>query len=157
MFGADDVPRPGREPGGPRAPGAAQPSQPPEARGDGPRTQRGVVLGHHPAAGAGEVAGGIEEAKDFCREFFQWYNTEHRHGGIGLLAPQQVHLGHAPAVIEHRQKVLAAAYAARPDRFVGGPPGAAELPVEVWINRALPVTAVDGAEPANGGKEGSLN
>ena len=68
-----------------------------------------------------------------------------------------VHLGRAPAVIEHRQKVLAAAYAARPDRFVGGPPRAAELPVEVWINRALPVTAVDGAEPANGGKEGSLN
>ena len=98
--------------------------------------------------------GSIEEAKDFCRAFFQWYNTEHRHGGIGLLTPEQVHLGHAPAVIEHRQKVLAAAYAARPDRFVGGPPGAAELPVEVWINRALPVTAVDGAEPANGGKGG---
>ncbi len=31
--------RPGREGGGPRAPGAAQPSQPPEARGGGPRTQ----------------------------------------------------------------------------------------------------------------------
>ena len=59
-----------------------------------------------------------------------------------------------PTVIEHRQKVLAAAYAARPDRFVGGPPRAAELPLEVWINRALPVTAIDGAEPANGGKEG---
>ena len=101
--------------------------------------------------------GSIEEAKDFCREFFQWYNTKHRHGGIGLLTPEQVHLGHAPAVIEHRQKVLAAAYAAPPDRFVGGPPRAAELPVEVWINRALPVTAVDGAEPANGGREGSLN
>ena len=36
--------------------GAAQPSQPPEARGDGQGTQRGVGLGHHPAAGAGEVA-----------------------------------------------------------------------------------------------------
>ena len=101
--------------------------------------------------------GCIEEAKDFCRAFFQWYNTEHRHGGIGLLTPQQVHLGRAPEVIEHRRNVLAAAYAARPDRFVGGPPRAAKLPVEVWINRALPVTAVDGAEPANGGKEGSLN
>ena len=101
--------------------------------------------------------GSIEEAKDLCREFFLWYNTQHRHGGIGLLTPEQVHLGHAPAVIEHRQKVLAAAYAARPDRFVGGPPRAAELPDEVWINRALPVTAVDEAESANGGKEGSLN
>ena len=99
----------------------------------------------------------IEEAKDFCRTFFQWYNTEHRHGGIGLLTPQQVHLGRAAEVIEHRQNVLAAAYAARPDRFVGGPPKATELPAEVWINRALPVTSANGAEPANGGKEGSLN
>ena len=31
----------------------------------------------------------IEEAKDFCRTFFQWYNTEHRHGGIGLSRPSK--------------------------------------------------------------------
>ena len=78
----------------------------------------------------------IEEAKDFCRKFFKWYNTEHRHGGIGLLTPEQVHLGRAIEVIENRRKVLAAAYAARPDRFVGGPPKAAEIPAEVWINRS---------------------
>ncbi len=101
--------------------------------------------------------GSIADAKDFCREFFQWYNTQHRHGGIGLLTPEQVHLGRALEVIEHRQNVLAAAYAAHPDRFVGGPPRAVKLPEEVWINPALPVTAVDGAESANGGKEGSLN
>ena len=35
--------------------------------------------------------GNIEQAKDFCREFFPWYNAEHRHGGIGLLTPDQVH------------------------------------------------------------------
>ena len=29
---------------------------------------------------------------------FRWYNNEHRHGGIGLLTPQQVHLGRAPEV-----------------------------------------------------------
>ena len=101
--------------------------------------------------------GSIEEAKDFCREFFQWYNTEQRHGGIGLLTPQQVHFGRAPEVIEHRQNVLAAAYDARPDRFGGGVPRAAKLPVEVWINRALLVAAADGAESTAGGKESSLN
>ena len=69
----------------------------------------------------------IEEAKDFCRRFFPWYNLEHRHGGIGLLTPGQVHLGRAPEVIRQRQDVLAAAYAARPERFVAGPPRAAEL------------------------------
>ena len=106
--------------------------------------------------------GSIEEAKDFCREFFSWYNTEHRHGGIGLLTPGQVHFGRAPEVIRRRQEVLAAAYATRPDRFVAGPPRAAELAAEVWINRPIPVSAVDGGEAAaegNGadGKEGSLN
>ena len=98
--------------------------------------------------------GSIEEAKDFCRGFFQWYNTEHRHGGIGLLTPEQVHFGRAPKVIENRRQVLAAAYVARPDRFVKGPPKAAELPDEIWINRALSVTSVVGAEPVNRGKGG---
>ena len=106
--------------------------------------------------------GSIEDAKDFCRDFFTWYNAEHRHGGIGLLTPGQVHFGRAPEVIRQRQEVLAAAYAARPDRFVAGPPSAAELAAEVWINRPIPVSAVDGREAAAegsgvDGKEGSLN
>ena len=106
--------------------------------------------------------GSIEDAKDFCRDFFTWYNAEHRHGGIGLLTPGQVHFGRAPEVIRRRQQVLAAAYAARPDRFVAGPPSAAELTAEVWINRPIPVSAVDGREAAAegsgaDGKEGSLN
>ena len=63
----------------------------------------------------------IGEAKDFCRAFFRWYNTEHRHGGIGLLTPQQVHLGRAPEVIEHRRNVLAAALR-RPARPLRGWP-----------------------------------
>ena len=106
--------------------------------------------------------GSIEQAKDFCRDFFTWYNAEHRHGGIGLLTPEQVHFGRAPAVIKHRQEVLAAAYAARPDRFVAGPPRTAVLSAEVWINRPLPVSAVDGKRHAadgrdGDGKEGSLH
>ena len=95
--------------------------------------------------------GNIEEAKDFCRQFFSWYNTRHRHGGIGLLTPEQVHFGRAPEVIRQRQEVLAAAYAARPDRFVAGPPRTAELSVEVWINRPLAVSPVDGREVPRSG------
>ena len=104
----------------------------------------------------------IEEAKAFCRSFFTWYNGEHRHGGIGLLTPGQVHLGRAPEVIRRRQEVLAAAYAARPERFVAGPPRAAELPEEVWINPPLPVSAVDEEDGAqhgvqDTGKESTLH
>ena len=85
-----------------------------------------------------------------------------RHGGIGLLTPAQVHFGHAPEVIRQRQDVLAAAYAARPERFVAGPPRASELPAQVWINPPLPVSAVDGEDrTADGegddGKEGPLH
>jgi putative transposase len=29
----------------------------------------------------------------FCREFFPWYNQEHRHWGLGLLTPATVHSG----------------------------------------------------------------
>ena len=31
--------------------------------------------------------GCIEDARLFCRDFFTWYNTQHRHSGIGLLTP----------------------------------------------------------------------
>jgi hypothetical protein len=37
----------------------------------------------------------MEEARAFCQDFFRWYNTEHRHAGIGLLPPRVVHDGQA--------------------------------------------------------------
>jgi Integrase core domain len=29
----------------------------------------------------------LEHARAFCREFFGWYNHQHRHSGIGLMTP----------------------------------------------------------------------
>ena len=40
--------------------------------------------------------GCIEDARLHCQEFFAWYNTEHRHSGIGYMTPQAVHYGRAP-------------------------------------------------------------
>jgi putative transposase len=37
--------------------------------------------------------GSIEDARAHCQHFFHWYNHEHRHGGIGLMAPAAVHDG----------------------------------------------------------------
>ena len=59
--------------------------------------------------------GSIEDARSFCRSFFGWYDTEHRHGGIGLLTPEMVHRGRDEQVRAARQVVLTDAYAARPD------------------------------------------
>ena len=33
--------------------------------------------------------GCIEDAKTFCRSFFDWYNQDHHHSGIGLMTPDQ--------------------------------------------------------------------
>ena len=78
--------------------------------------------------------GSIEDARAFCAPFFGWYNDEHRHSGIGYLTPATVHFQRADAVVEARRRVLAAAYAARPDRFVNKPPVPPAVPVAAWIN-----------------------
>ncbi len=82
--------------------------------------------------------GGLEAARAFCQPFFTWYNTEHRHGGIGLLTPAMVHYGQAEVVRSRRREVLGAAYAAHPDRFVDKPPEPPALPAAVWINPPAP-------------------
>jgi putative transposase len=82
--------------------------------------------------------GCIEHGRAHCGDFFPWYNNEHRHGGLGLLTPHDVHHGLAGARLEARDVVLAAAFAARPERFPGGPPSAGVVPSEVWINKPQP-------------------
>jgi putative transposase len=77
---------------------------------------------------------GYEHALGFCREFFTWYNDEHYHTGIGLMTPAMLHYGEAEEVRRSRQRVLEAAYAAHPERFVSGCPRAPRPPQEVWIN-----------------------
>jgi putative transposase len=80
----------------------------------------------------------IEEARAFCQEFFRWYNTEHRHSGIGLCTPEMVHTGQAATVHAARAAVLAVAYAAHPERFVRRPPTPPPLPSPAWINKPAP-------------------
>ena len=79
--------------------------------------------------------GSIEHGRAHCGDFFPWYNNEHRHGGLGLLTPHDVHYGLAAARLQARDAVLAAAFTARPDRFPGGVPSAGAVPAEVWINK----------------------
>jgi len=78
--------------------------------------------------------GSIEHSRDFCRDFFPWYNHEHRHSGIGLMTPATVHYQQASLLHAERARVLASAYAERPERFVRGVPRPPALPTAVWIN-----------------------
>lgn len=78
--------------------------------------------------------GSLQDSVAFCRSFFRWYNTEHRHSGIGMLTPEVVHYGLAKDVIESRKKVLEVAFDAHPERFVKGVPLPPALPEAAWIN-----------------------
>jgi len=84
-------------------------------------------------------------ARSFCRDFFDWYNKEHHHSGIALLTPEIVHYGQTEQVLAARQRVLTAAYAKHPERFIHRPPKVQTLPVAVYIN---PPVAQSTAESA---------
>ena len=75
-----------------------------------------------------------EQSHAFCRDFFQWYNEEHYHVGIGLMTPATVHYGEAQQTRAARQQVLLTAYALHPERFVHGKPAPPQVPNKVYIN-----------------------
>ena len=77
----------------------------------------------------------IEAARRHCQVFFGWYNNDHRHTGLGLHVPADVHYGTAVIIREKRAGVLDAAYAAHPERFVRKPPEPPKLPSGSWINK----------------------
>ena len=58
--------------------------------------------------------GCIEDARSFCRRFFDWYNQDHHHAGIGLMTPDQVHYGQTDAVHAARQHTLDQAFRDKP-------------------------------------------
>jgi putative transposase len=84
--------------------------------------------------------GSIEDGRAFCQRFFQWYNHEHRHSGIGFHAPADVHFGRAGAAQVERARVLQEAYAAHPERFVRQAPVPPPLPGPAWINKPVEVS-----------------
>ncbi len=85
--------------------------------------------------------GSVQDARTLCRDFFTWYNTEHRHSGIGMMTPEAVHLGRASEITAARQQTLFAAYGHHPERFVRRPPSPPVLPSAAWINPPRPKTA----------------
>jgi len=82
--------------------------------------------------------GCIEDARSFCRPFFDWYNRDHHHAGIGLMTPDQVHYGQTDAVHAARQATLALAFRKTPERFVNKVPKPPDKPTAAWINPPTP-------------------
>jgi putative transposase len=84
--------------------------------------------------------GSFEDARAHCSRFFGWYNDDHRHSGIGLHTPADVHYGRAESIRAQRGVVLLDAYAEHPERFVRRPPTPPAIPAVAWINQPEEVT-----------------
>jgi putative transposase len=82
--------------------------------------------------------GCIQDARSFCRQFFDWYNQDHHHSGIGLMTPDQVHYGQIDAVHTARQVTLDQAFRQNPERFVKKAPTPPDKPTAAWINPPTP-------------------
>jgi putative transposase len=78
--------------------------------------------------------GSVENARQVVRALVDWYNDEHYHVGLALLHPVDVHYGRTTAIVAARQRVLDAALARHPERFVRGRPLQKSPPAAAWIN-----------------------
>jgi putative transposase len=81
-----------------------------------------------------ERFGSLQDARSHIAPLMHWYCEQHYHSGLAMLTPADVHYGRSGDIIAARQRVLEAAHAAHPERFVRGRPHHPQPPAEVWIN-----------------------
>ena len=87
--------------------------------------------------------GSLTDARVFIAAFVEGYNHSHRHTGLGLNTPADVHYGLAADKAGDRSAVLAQARLSTPERFgTVTDPKILALPGPAWINRPVEVPAV---------------
>ena len=82
----------------------------------------------------------VQAAQTFMDVFVDSYNHIHRHTGIGLNTPADVHYGLASAKATARETTIAQARAQHPERFTTGSPIMPKIlhtPDEAWINKPV--------------------
>lgn len=60
-----------------------------------------------------------DDADAWIKKYIHWYNTEHRHSGIGFVTPEQRRCGEDIAILEKRRDTYAKARAEHPERWSG--------------------------------------
>ena len=75
----------------------------------------------------------LEAARTWVSAYVSWYNQHHRHSGIALFTPDEVHNGTWAQQWDRRDHALQAYYEAHPERFCSRPHTKAPSPV-VGIN-----------------------
>lgn len=68
-----------------------------------------------PARGFAE----LDAAREWATRFVRWYNTEHRHSGIGYVTPAQRHAGEDRSLLAARHELYQQARQANPRRWSG--------------------------------------
>jgi putative transposase len=61
----------------------------------------------------------IEEAREWCQLFVNWYRYKHHHSGIKFLTPASRHEGKDYEILEKRHAVYESAKAEHPERWNG--------------------------------------
>lgn len=64
---------------------------------------------------------GLQAARSHLTEYVPWYNTTHKHSGIALFSPQQVHDGSWEQVHRFRDQALQMYHQKHPERFRARP------------------------------------
>jgi transposase InsO family protein len=76
---------------------------------------------------------GIDQARAWFADFVHWYNTEHRHSGIGYITPDNRHTGNVAKIMRKRNQVLTQARELNPERWPNGQMHWEEQPI-VYLN-----------------------
>ena len=61
----------------------------------------------------------IEQARQWCHEFTQWYNHEHKHSAIKFVTPNQRHSGEDIKILADRKELYERARESNPSRWSG--------------------------------------
>lgn len=85
----------------------------------------------------------LAHARQWCEDYYEWYNFKHHHSGLAGFTPEQVFTGRYHEVAKHKQKALDTRFEMNPERFVKGPPIIKLPPSIVAIN---PITQEEAAE-----------
>lgn len=63
----------------------------------------------------------LEEARVWMANFVNWYNTRHRHSGIGYITPEQRASGKEAEILKVRNEVIQTAFKNKPERWSSVP------------------------------------
>jgi putative transposase len=84
----------------------------------------------------------LDEARVHLEKYVSWYNTNHKHSGIALFSPQEVHDGTWRQAHAQRDATLQAYYRQHPERFRAKPTTPAPASI-VGINHLVEKTSAN--------------